>query len=280
MGADGEGRIAPTGSTGGADLENESGATTSRRSRTGPVLGTLAGLIIIAGVVYYLAEHRPATDAALNSGSERGTQAPAVASNPRTTDNSEKSTSPTTLQQPPTSPQPPTSRQSRPAPPSEAQQSANATLSPSAETPAAPPEKTATAPAAASNAPAPSTQETEADSSASESAVPAEPAKAPQTSEQATGTQASTSAPTSMRDQEAALPDQAAATPKKENVLIVMRGPANIRSEPGKKGRVIGTAAKNATVKEIDRSGKWVQVETEAAIGWINAALLRSPENR
>ena len=82
-----------------------------------------------------------------------------------------------------------------------------------------------------------------------------------------------------MRDQPAALPDQAAA-PKKDNTLIVMRGPANIRSEPGKKGRVIGTARRDETVKELDRSGNWVQVETEAGTGWINAALLRSPESR
>jgi uncharacterized protein YgiM (DUF1202 family) len=83
-----------------------------------------------------------------------------------------------------------------------------------------------------------------------------------------------------MRDQPAALPDQQAAAPKQEKVLIVMRGPANIRSEPGRKGRVIGSAPKNATVKELDRSGKWVQVETEAGTGWINAALLGSPGSR
>jgi len=83
-----------------------------------------------------------------------------------------------------------------------------------------------------------------------------------------------------MRDQPAALPDQAAAAPKKENVLVVMRGPANIRSAPGKKGRVIATAPKDATVKELDRSGNWVQVETDAGTGWINAALLGSSEGR
>ena len=77
-----------------------------------------------------------------------------------------------------------------------------------------------------------------------------------------------------MRDQQAALPDQMAAVPKKETVLVVMRGPANIRSAPGKNGRVTGTVAKNTTVKELDRSGKWVQVETESGTGWIAAGLL------
>ncbi len=85
-----------------------------------------------------------------------------------------------------------------------------------------------------------------------------------------------------MRDQPAALPDQAAATPKNETMLVVMRGPANIRTTPGKSGRVIGTAAKNATVKELSRSGSWVEVETESGTGWIAAALLgpQPPNNR
>ncbi|MEJ0076224.1 MAG: SH3 domain-containing protein [Alphaproteobacteria bacterium] len=65
-------------------------------------------------------------------------------------------------------------------------------------------------------------------------------------------------------------------------MLVVMRGPANIRTTPGKSGRVIGTAAKNATVKELSRSGSWVEVETESGTGWIAAALLgpQPPNNR
>ena len=77
-----------------------------------------------------------------------------------------------------------------------------------------------------------------------------------------------------MRDQPAALPDTPAAAPKNEIIMVVKRGPANIRSEPGKKGRVIGTAAKDAQLKEIGRSGRWVQVETESGRGWIGSGLL------
>lgn len=77
-----------------------------------------------------------------------------------------------------------------------------------------------------------------------------------------------------MRDQPAALPDQAAAAPKNEIILVVKRGPANIRSAPGKSGRVIGRAAKDAQLKELGRSGSWVEVETEAGRGWIGAGLL------
>jgi uncharacterized protein YgiM (DUF1202 family) len=53
-----------------------------------------------------------------------------------------------------------------------------------------------------------------------------------------------------------------------------MRGPANIRSKPGKGGRVVGTVAKDSSVKELSRSGKWVEVETDSGTGWIAAALL------
>ena len=77
-----------------------------------------------------------------------------------------------------------------------------------------------------------------------------------------------------MRDQPAALPDQANAAPKNDTMLVVMRGPANIRSAPGKGGRVVGTVAKNTTVKERSRSGKWVEVETDNGTGWIAASLL------
>src|SRR4029078_7962422 len=83
-------------------------------------------------------------------------------------------------------------------------------------------------------------------------------------------TQASTPAAPrpSMRDQPAALPDQAAATPaRNETMLVVMRGPANIRSAPGKGGRVIGTAAKDTAVKELSRSGKWSQDDNESGTG-------------
>ena len=107
-----------------------------------------------------------------------------------------------------------------------------------------------------------------------ENKPPAQSAEAaPKTQEPSTPAPAAP--PPSMRDQPAALPDQAAATPPKiETVLVVMRGPANIRSAPGKGGRVIGSAAKNTTVKELSRSGKWVEVETESGTGWIAASLL------
>ena len=77
-----------------------------------------------------------------------------------------------------------------------------------------------------------------------------------------------------MRDRLTALPDQSAAAPRQNEILVVKRGPANIRSAPGKSGRVIGTAAKDAQLKEIGRSGSWVEVETEAGRGWIGAGLL------
>jgi len=146
-----------------------------------------------------------------------------------------------------------------------------------ANTAAAPPAAIATAPATPTSAGVIPTEKTVISSgpSASEQRTNA---TTPQSTEPA-GTQNTTVQP-SVRDHAAALPDPPAVTPKKENVFIVMRGPAQIRSDPGKKGRVIGTAPKNATVKELGRAGNWVRIEAEAGTGWINAALLGSPESR
>jgi len=37
---------------------------------------------------------------------------------------------------------------------------------------------------------------------------------------------------------------------------------------------VIGTVAKDAQLKEISRSGSWVEVETESGRGWMSTSLL------
>ena len=70
--------------------------------------------------------------------------------------------------------------------------------------------------------------------------------------------------------------------PGDEQALFVQARRANIRSEPGRGGRVIGTATKGSKVKVVSRSGKWVEVETDAGEGWINGNLLgpQSPGSR
>jgi Bacterial SH3 domain len=257
---------------GGAASEAKTGDTgtpTPRRaSRMGLVLSGLAGLLILAGVIYYFTDHGAVTDVATSSSPGRPAESSAVASNPSTPDNPEKPASPAA------SPPETTSAQPQSPQPTELQQSARAPTPPPAgpvETPAAPSVNETPATPLATTA-----QNTPTKSQPSESAPP------PQSGAIGAATQAGSTAQPSMRDQPAALPDQSAVTPKKENILIVMRGPANIRSAPGKNGRVIGTAPKDATVKELDRSGNWVQVETDATTGWINATLLgtRSSESR
>ena len=254
------------------------------------MLGSLAGLLILAGAVYYFAGHRVGPEVATDSSSER----PAVPDNPRVSDNAQKPASPTTTSQAPPSVQPQSPQ------PSEPQQSASAPPPPPAtapvDTPAAPPATTASPPVTPATPPAttamlpaepttpPATiaQDSATKSRAAGNERSPDAATAAPSADPGAATQANPTAQPSMRDQPAALPDPPAAAPEKENVLVVMRGPANIRSAPGKKGRVIGTAPRDATVKELDRSGNWVQVETEAGTGWINAALLgaRSPERR
>ena len=243
-------------------MEQESSATTPRASRTEVLLSSLAALLIIASAILLIvagatslfcgASHRYRSHCRVRlAASPRGFHS---RKHPRTPDNSGRRAATVNVdgaQSPLTS---------------EAQRSGSAPPAP----PSRPPAATATAPATPTSPAA--TEKTFMSSRPPASEQRTNAATTPQSTEPA-GTQKTTVQP-SVRDQAAALPDRPAATPKKENVFIVMRGPAKIRSDPGKKGRVIGTAPKNATVKELDRAGNWVQIETEVGTGWIHAALL------
>lgn len=290
MGIDGEprGEKIEASATVDVDGPERSGAATSHGARrTGLVLGTLAALLIVAGAVYYFADPRAGTEVATGSGSERPAESPTVASNPRAVDGAEKQASSTTSEEkspvPPAPSQGTTSMQPQSPQPNEPQQSANATppsVTGPAPAPATPPAVIAAPSAVPATSPTTTAQNETTNSQATKSEPSPDATKAAPSTAPGAGTQAGSTAQPSMRDQPAALPDQAAVAPKKENVLVVMRGPANIRSAPGKNGRVIGTVPKEAVVKELDRSGNWVQVETDAGTGWINAALLGSPESR
>jgi uncharacterized protein YgiM (DUF1202 family) len=71
--------------------------------------------------------------------------------------------------------------------------------------------------------------------------------------------------------------DRATALPSDDEVLVVQRSGANIRTEPSRTGRVIGTAAKGSKVKVISRSRNWIEVEVGAGRGWISGSLLGPP---
>ena len=74
--------------------------------------------------------------------------------------------------------------------------------------------------------------------------------------------------PTSMQQQPASLP--------KEGVVFVQKPGVRIRSEPNRRGRVIGSATKGDQFKVVGRSGSWVQVEGDAGSGWIGSRMLGS----
>jgi hypothetical protein len=234
------------------------------RSRTGPVLGSLLTLLVLAGAVYYFGAHRAGTDVATGPNPAPATESPtpapqqsspASAEKPVASTASPEPTSPQATPPQPTSPLSSTEtaapQQSPTAPPPQPATAAE-------KTPKAPP--VTTAQDATGNAPA-KTNESAAAQTAQSGSQPG--ANAP----------ALAQPPQSMRDQPAALPDQPAAAPKNEVTLVVKRGPANIRSTPSKSGRVIGTVTKDAQVKEISRSGSWVEVETESGRGWISSGL-------
>jgi hypothetical protein len=114
---------------------------------------------------------------------------------------------------------------------------------------APPPAAPGPAPAAQPAAPAPA-QRVDAASNSVPDAPPAPPA---------------TTRP-SMSDQPASLP--------KDAFVFVQRPGVNIRSAPGRSGRVVGTAAKGSRLKVLARSGNWVEIETGSGSGWISGKLL------
>jgi hypothetical protein len=239
------------------------------------VLESLAALLIVAsaillmaaGAFYFLPELRTGAEVTLQAGSPGTPEFVKAANNLRTPDNSDKSGSPTSSQQS-------MSTDSQSPLTSETRRSGNAPPPPGDNTTAAtPPTATATAPATRTSAAVTSTTDKAAVSSrpfASEQQTDGNNADLA-TGPQKTPIQASTS------DHAAA---SSAVTPNNDNVLILIRGPGKIRSEPGRQGRVIGTVPKNAIVKPLDRAGNWVRIETEAGTGWVHTALLGRPESR
>jgi hypothetical protein len=255
---EGEARPASVEGSISSRTEDRAAATSRRTGRTGLVLTCFLGLLILAGGLYYFAEHRAGTETGTRS-EPPATQRPAAEATPGPVATAEKPAPAATPSQEPTA------LQTQPPQPNLPQQSAEATPPP----PAPAPESSASVSAPATvKDPAPAEP-------------PAKSAEVAPNVTQPAGSQASSPAEP-MRQQPAALPDAPAVVPQAESMWIVKRGPANIRSAPGKAGRIIGTAPKNAAAKELDRSGNWVQVETEAGTGWISSGLLarQSTESR
>jgi hypothetical protein len=265
--------------------------TDQRRSKTGSVLGGLLALLLLAGAIYYFA------------GNRAGPNGPTVPSAKQTAENAtvptptrptESPSGPVASATPPQSQPPAPAVTPTPTPPAASPPPPATT----ADMPKAPPAAPATPPAqtATNNTPAtpapsqpsPSVSSPSATTAAPPAATSAQTPKPPPAPPAQTATnntppaQPPAAQQPPMRDQPAALPEKPAAAPKNEVIMVVKRGPANIRSEPGKNGRVVGTAAKDEQLKEISRSGSWVEVETSAGKGWISSGLLAplSPQSR
>jgi uncharacterized protein YgiM (DUF1202 family) len=68
---------------------------------------------------------------------------------------------------------------------------------------------------------------------------------------------------------------QPAALPKDE-VMVVKLPHVNVRSAPGRTGRVRGTLAKGKEVKIVRRTDGWAEVESDAVKGWISLKVLEA----
>ena len=58
------------------------------------------------------------------------------------------------------------------------------------------------------------------------------------------------------------------------DIAYVQKRRANIRSEPSERGPLAGRAYKGTKLSVLNRSGKWVQVESGETKGWVSARLL------
>jgi Bacterial SH3 domain len=58
------------------------------------------------------------------------------------------------------------------------------------------------------------------------------------------------------------------------DIAYVQKRLANIRSEASARGPLVGRAYKGTKLSVLNRSGKWVQVESGETNGWIIASLL------
>ncbi|MGZ5843206.1 MAG: SH3 domain-containing protein [Xanthobacteraceae bacterium] len=94
---------------------------------------------------------------------------------------------------------------------------------------------------------------------------------------------AGASAPANQADQ-AASPESAAGAQQNgqsksaslptNDIAYVQKRRANIRSEPNERGPLAGRAYKGTKLSVLNRSGKWVQVESGETKGWVSARLL------
>ena len=73
----------------------------------------------------------------------------------------------------------------------------------------------------------------------------------------------------------ASLRDQPTSLPARETV-VVQKPRVNIRSEPTRRSRVVGSARKGEQFKVVRRTGSWVQVEGASGRGWIGGRVLES----
>ena len=126
---------------------------------------------------------------------------------------------------------------------------------PADKNPPSPPAETPVQPSASVQQPAPPAR----------SALPATEAASTPVASAPNSSATSSPPPTTMSDQPTSLPN---------DIVFVQKPGVNIRSEPSRAGRIVGSASKGRQFKVIRRAGSWVQVEGDATTGWIGGRLL------
>jgi uncharacterized protein YgiM (DUF1202 family) len=240
------------GSGGGADLDRAT-RTPAERKRGTIGAGLIAAMVLSAAAfIFFIYFERSAT---------------------------ETTSTPTSVQQAAPTP----AQQTAPAPaPKPEQKAADAARpAPAAEKPAVQPtaaeQAKAPRPPAATSAPA---QPAPTASSTPSPPAPSTPAAnaglaRPPGSQAPPGSADSAPVQSAQAPPAASLRDQPTGLPARETV-VVQKPRVNIRSEPTRRSRVVGSARKGEQFKVIRRTGSWVQVEGAGGSGWIGGRVLES----
>ena len=211
-------------------------ATARVTARTRIVLGSIGGLLLIAAILYYIVGRDAASDLAWRNQTSEGPQATTVPRQPNGADPTQQTASPqASVPSQPGSPEPVLAQ------PSSSQQSSSQAAPPVEETPLTP-------------------------RSVTTSRILQSDDRSALTANERPDNRAAVPTTSPMTSRATALPNDV--------VLVVQRARANIRTEPSRKGRVIGTAAKGTQVKVISRSRNWIEVEVGGGRGWITGDLL------
>ena len=250
-------------SSGGPATENRAAPTHAG----GVLIICLAAVLTLGALGYFYLNRDTGTETASAPATEQAPVRKDVAAAPPAAE---------PVRPPPAPPQQAASPAASTAPPAQTPPPAPVVTATPAQTPPPAPVVTATPSTPARLAPPPG-----AERPAAQTATPAQtqaPAQPPTPAQVQPPAQAQ--APTNSAPAENATPrqpdplrNQPASLPAAD-VVFVQKPGVNIRAEPRRRARVVGSASKGQQFKVVGRTGSWVHVEGDGRKGWIGSRMV------